>query len=219
MSESEKASVLQATKVVTEPWLREIQFDEAAAVRQWWRRLTLPPHELKQYTDAPPFPRGVRAMLRRCDGIEAVLLSEGFRELWRRLPQPDEEREAQRNARLETWASIALVAAELRDEKPDVPLGARLGQYKENTDKPLMSELRFQQLLNCQTSQELIQRLRRALALANKSGVSVVYLADNIAHWWREQRGHQVSSPAKRLGFVWANDYFGASSNAASVDY
>ena len=119
---------------------------------------------------------------------------------------------------LETWATIAAVAATLRDEASDVPLGKRLGSQKQDTGKPRMSDLRFQQLLSCATSAELIVRLRRALTLADQQGVSVVYLGDNIAQWFQEQRGRYRPSASQRLAFIWTNDYFGARSAYMSDD-
>lgn len=179
---------------------------EAFEVRRWWQRLTLSPQELKAFTQAPPWPKGVRARLRRCASPEAAMLTEGFRHLWQELPETPH---AHRDERLQQWACIALVLAELRDETPNATLGSRLGREKNGTGKPCMSELRFQQLLDCHSPEELVQRLRRALALIDKRDVSAVHLADNIALWWREHRGRWHAEPSKRLGFVWANDYFG----------
>ena len=110
------------------------------------------------------------------------------------------------------WSCIALIAAELREEKQGASIALRLGQQKEQTGKPLMSELRFQQLLSCRTPEEFIQRLRRALALADKRDISVVLLASVISLWWREHRGRLSAKPTQRLGFVLANDYFAATS-------
>lgn len=181
--------------------------DEAFKVRHWWQRLTLSPQALATHTKAPPWPNGMRARLRRCESAETAMLSEGFRHLWQRLPDAPL---IPRDARLQQWACIALVLAEVRDETPSATLGSRLGQEKNGTGKPRMSELRFQQLMDCHSPDELVQRLRRALALIDKRDISVVQLADNIALWWREYRGQPAAQPSMQLGFVWANDYFDA---------
>ncbi len=209
MSETELAPAAEAPSRVPE-WLYAIEPREAGVLRRWWQRLTLSAEALKAHTDAPPWPKGMRATLQRCDTIEAAMLTEAFRHLWHQLPEGDEKNQWQRDQRLQVWACIALVAAELREEQPNMPLGARLGQQKRETGKPHMSELRFQQLMTSRTPEELVQRLRRALALVDKRGVSVVHLADNIALWWREYQGGTSPQLTRRLGFVWANDYFGA---------
>lgn len=185
--------------------------DEAAALRRWWQRLTLTPQELKALTPQPSLPRGVRAVLRRCDSADAAMLTQGFRELWAILPEATKKAEYHEE-QLQVWSCIALISAELRKEEKGVSLAKRLGQQKDSTGKPLMSELRFQQLLSCRTPEEFIQRLRRALALANKQDISVVLLASVIALWWREHRGRLSAKPTQRLGFVLANDYFAATS-------
>lgn len=208
MSETELASEAEAPPLVPER-LYATEPREADALRRWWRRLTLSAEALKAHTDAPPWPKGLRATLRRCDTIEAAMLTEAFRHLWHSLPK-DDLSERQRDQHLQTWSCIALVVTELREEMPKMPLGASLGRQKRETGKPCMSELRFQQLMTSRTPEELLQRLRRALALIDKRGVSVVHLADNIALWWREYQGGISPKPTQRLGFVWANDYFGA---------
>jgi CRISPR system Cascade subunit CasB len=209
MSETELAPAAEAPLRVPErPYA--IERREADALRRWWQRLTLSADALKSHTDARPWPKGMRATLRRCDTIEAAMLTEAFRHLWSLLPAKEDQTESQRDRRLQAWACIALVVAELREDAAKMPLGARLGQQKRETGKPHMSELRFQQLMTSRTPEELVQRLRRALALIDKRGVSVVHLADNIVLWWREYQGGMSPQPTRRLGFLWANDYFGA---------
>jgi len=209
VSEAQLAPEAEAPPRVPER-LHAIERSEADALRRWWQRLTLPAEALKAHMPLPPWPKGMRATLRRCDTIEAAMLTEAFRHLWHQLPVMGGEPEWRRNRRLQAWSCIALVAAELREERPKMPLGAALGQQKRETGKPCMSELRFQQLMTSRTPAELVQRLRRALALIDKRGVSVVHLADDIALWWREYQGGVSPKPTQRLGFIWANDYFGA---------
>lgn len=180
---------------------------EAVAVRLWWQRLALAPDELKKKALPPPWPKGVRAVLRRCETPEAVLLTEAFRHLWgelgKKAPEPARSRDPY------VWACVAMVVAELRDETPGVTLAAELGKQKRDTEKPRMSGLRFQQLMECGSPQELVQRLRRALALVDKKGVSAVHLAADILQWSRENReGFKPAEPTKTLAFQWANDYF-----------
>ena len=112
MSEATTAEAVSEARPVPEERLLAISADEAFQVRCWWQRLTLPAAELKAFSDAPPWPKGVRATLRRCDTVEAAMLTEGFRLLWHRLSAPEGESEKQRNYRLQTWACIALVLAE-----------------------------------------------------------------------------------------------------------
>lgn len=197
---------------------------EAFELRYWWQRLTLAPGVLKALTDVPVLPRGVRATLRRCDRIESVMLTDAFRHLWSSLDArvwqqaSNDQWLAPREQRLEAWATIAAVVSELRHEQFDAPLGQRLGQNRPNTvDTPRMSDLRFQQLLDCRTSEELIRRFRRALKLAGHEDISVVCLADMVMLWYREQHGHYRAKPTRRFAFVMSDTYFRARSPSAAA--
>ncbi|MGO2262283.1 type I-E CRISPR-associated protein Cse2/CasB [Halomonas sp.] len=200
-----------------ERYLYALDRQEAYELRLWWRRLVMDDQELKRYTKLRPFPRGVRAVLRRCDSVETVMLTEAFRHLWQALETkawedtPSDANSRKRDQRITTWAAIAAVASELRAETFDAPLGKRLGEKRPNTgDTPRMSDLRFQQLLDCHTSEELIRRFRRALKLADNAGVSVVRLADMVALWAREQRGQYRAEATQRFAFVMSDAYFQA---------
>ena len=183
---------------------------EARVVRNWWQRLTLSPEMLKKLGSRPGWSKGVRAELRRCDRPEAALLTEGFRHLWDGLGRDEIAKDA-----LYVWAGVAMVLSELKDEQAGVSLAAEAGKAKGDpkkqgeSKKPPMSELRFQQLLECHSFEELLMRLRRALALVNKEGVSVVSLADDILQWWKENESPwRPERPTQGVAFRWANDYF-----------
>lgn len=223
MTEIEQDTIFEdeggAVKSAVENYFYALNKNEAFELRRWWQRLALDEPALKRHTNQPPFPRGLRAALRRCDTIESVLLTEAFRHLWFALEArvwkeaPTDSPNRQRDQRLEVWAVIAAVVSELRAETFDISLGKRLGESRPNTaDTPRMSDLRFQQLLDCHTPEELIRRFRRALKLADNAGVSVVRLADNVALWHREQRGQYRPETTERFAFVMSDGYFKARS-------
>jgi CRISPR system Cascade subunit CasB len=110
MSETDVAPVVESPPRVPEPPYA-IELREADAVRRWWQRLTLSAEALKAHTDAPAWPKGLRATLRRCDTIEAAMITEAFRHLWRQLPEGGEKNQWQRDQILQIWACTALVAA------------------------------------------------------------------------------------------------------------
>ncbi|MFP1684285.1 type I-E CRISPR-associated protein Cse2/CasB [Alloalcanivorax sp. C16-1] len=181
-----------------------LSHQEAWAVRDWWQRLTLPPEMLKKIGSRPGWSKGVRAELRRCDRPEAALLTEGFRHLWGEVGSNDTPKD-----QLYVWAGVAMVLAELRDEQPGVTLASEAGKQKGEVNKPRMSELRFQQLMECHSFEELLTRLRRALALVDKKGVSAVSLAEDILQWWKENESPwRPERPTQGVAFRWANDYF-----------
>ena len=220
MSEAEQRAELPAADEQTtsvERYCYALTHQEAYELRLWWRRLVMGDQELKRYTKRRPFPRGVRAALRRCDSVETIMLTEAFRHLWQALEAnawentPSDANSRKRDQILTTWAVIAAVTSELRAETFDAALAKRLGEKRPNTgDTPRMSDLRFQQLLDCHTPEELIRRFRRALKLADNAGVSVVRLADMVALWEREQRGQYRPQANQRFAFVMSDAYFQA---------
>ncbi len=192
---------------------RALGREERYVVRRWWQRLTLSEYEARQRQLSRPWPRGVRAVLRRCESPDAAVLTEGFRKLWQMLQtEASQEGQPPRLQRdMYAWACVAIVLAELRKEMPGETLGSRFGKQKEKTGSPLVSELRFQHLQQSQSADELVRRLRRGLALVGNEGISAVNLADDILLWCREN-GAQEPLRARRvedrLAFRWANDYF-----------
>jgi CRISPR system Cascade subunit CasB len=171
---------------IKEPSARE-------AVLKWWKKLE------EQ--------RGDRAELRRGDTLDAVLLTEGFRKLWQTLGQTGQYRESDMLA----WACVAAALADVREQPAtkNATFAQCLGDQKENTGKPCMSELRFAQLQKSRSGDDFLMRLRRALALINKTA-PVLSLADNILHWFQEQRNNRGARPMDRLAVRWATEYFTA---------
>ncbi|WP_280564329.1 type I-E CRISPR-associated protein Cse2/CasB [Chromohalobacter sp. 48-RD10] len=217
MSETEQLAEQEEsgeTESSVERYRYVLTHQEAHELRHWWQRLTLDPPALKRITGAPAYPRGVRAALRRCDTVESVMLTEAFRHLWQGLEDRAWQKtppRASRAQRIDTWAAIAGIACELRSETFDAPLGKRLGEKRPNTaDTPRISDLRFQQLLDCHTPEELIRRFRRALKLADNAGVSTVRLADVVALWHRERNGQYRPEANQRFAFVMSDAYFKA---------
>lgn len=174
-------------------------------VDHWWKQL----HGLKVEGASPSRvnQRGARAELRRSDTLDAVLLTEGFRNLWQGLGKTGRRRDRD----LLAWACVAAALAEVRGQPSakNTTFAQCLGAQKEKTGKPLMSELRFAQLQKSHSGDDFLRRLRRALALINKTA-PVLSLADNILHWFGEQQDNLGVKPMDRLAVRWASDYFTA---------
>lgn len=170
-----------------------------AVVLQWWEQL----QGLHENTNQ----RAARSELRRCQSLDAVLLSEGFGALWLALGKTGRRR----NRDILAWACVAAALAEVRKqpENENATFARCLGAEKENSGKPCMSELRFARLQKSRDGNDFLMRLRRALALINKTA-PVLSLADDILQWFHEKQGYQDFAPADRLSVRWATDYFTA---------
>ncbi|MCX2842583.1 type I-E CRISPR-associated protein Cse2/CasB [Microbulbifer thermotolerans] len=174
-------------------------------VLHWWEKLQgINPHERNKKQGNQ---RGARAELRRCYSLDAVLLTEAFRNLWMALAQTGRRRDRD----ILAWACVAAALAEVRGQPDDktVTFAKCLGAQKEKSGKPFMSELRFARLQKSRDGDDFLTRLRRALALINKKA-PVLSLADDILHWFYEHEGHQSARPMDRLAVRWATDYFTA---------
>ncbi len=184
-------------------YLRDDQVRKVVAT--WWARL----HGIDNKSAAPQQAnqRGARAELRRSKSLDAVLLTEGFRNLWQALLETGQCRERDMLA----WACVAAALAEVRQQPTNesATFAQCLGEQKERTGRPYMSELRFAQLQKSRSGDDFLMRVRRALALINKTA-PVLSLADNIMHWFHEQRDNQSAPPTDRLAVRWATDYFTA---------
>lgn len=162
--------------------------------------------------------RGIRAHLRRCGSPEEVMLQQGFQQLAQKLdvvplaeredenPQPWLRRQYQWQYAI---ATVAGLASHVEQSIREYPFSYQLGLPKGG--KPIMSELRFQQLQKCRDWGELYVRLLRAVKLLDKK-VNLLSLADDIFCWPLEQKSLS-QEPSSRLHVRWATQYFNASTN------
>lgn len=155
-------------------------------LRRWWNSLD--------------DDRGTRAELRRCANTLQVMEVAGFHHLHARLlplglankTQEDTERAA---AQLAVVAAVLAHLKEGGERKPALAFstGASPG------DPPLVSPLRFRQVLEARTPDELLLRLRRVLPLAR--GLDPIQLAADAFHWSdriRKQWVFDYQWPAKQ---------------------
>jgi len=143
--------------------------------------------------------RGERAKLRRCGQPEEVLLQPAFHSLYQRLPKS--------NAL--ALAAVAGLVAQVKSPNT-LAFPAQLGKSKEGSDKPVLSELRFQQLLASRDLDEFYESLRRAILLLGREA-NILSIADGVLHWTKEQhdKNQYTERPDQRFQFSWAKAYFG----------
>lgn len=143
--------------------------------------------------------RGERARLRRCASPEDVLLQPAFHRLYQRFPYFD----------VQALAAVAGLVAHVK-KLNNFSFPGQLGRAKEGSDKPVLSELRFQQLLSSGDLDEFYEGLRRAIMLLDREG-NILSIADAILHWSKEQqdKNQYTERPDRRFQFSWAKAYFG----------
>lgn len=183
---------------------KQIQRDAEYLAYRWWQRMFLSPVELKAINSYPA-PTAFKAQLRRCNNLDAAMLSEGFRDLWLSLPEKI-TKEAQPKA-IEAWAAVAAALVFVKADSKTT-LAAAAGK-KGDGEKSIVSELRFAQLQNSKTPDEFLMRLRRILQQLNGQ-VSVQSLISDIQRWFNEHYSFRPAKAANRLAVNWAMDYYQA---------
>jgi CRISPR system Cascade subunit CasB len=144
--------------------------------------------------------RGLRARLRRVDRPDDALLTDAFFNFLQYVPESWAEPK-----RLCSSALVACILAQIKTNQTGKSFAAQLGSGE--GDRPVMSELRFRQLLKSRTPEEFYRRLLRAVRLLEGS-VNILSITDGILRWYEEFLDGANRKPHKRLSVQWAHDYY-----------
>lgn len=150
--------------------------------------------------------RGDRAMLRRANGPDDVLLTPAFAHFLKFMPAQWMEGNRER---LTDAAFVAAAVAHVKQNDVANRSFARAlaTPGKESGSNAAMSELRFQQLQKSRTPEDFFRRINRAVALLGGKA-NVGSLAEDILLWLRESRYGPAGKPQDRLAVRWATDYY-----------
>jgi CRISPR system Cascade subunit CasB len=134
--------------------------------------------------------RGDRAELRRCQTILEVMMTSAFHHIRRQLLEMGLKAEDSERDRLA--AVIGLVAHVTSAADPALQKALPpLAQAFSEGDKPAVSPLRFRQLLDARTDDELFTRLRRIMPMV-KERISLFNLANDVFYWGDRQRKNWI---------------------------
>lgn len=175
---------------------------QQALVVLWWNGL-----QNENGRPAGPFAiltHGDRAQLRRCALPDDVLLLSSLHRLAQALQKADGPA-----VPLSALALAAGVLSHVTDHIPGKDFARALGS-KNGTDRPCMSELRFQQLQTCRDEVAFFRQARRAVDLLGGT-TDVGRLANDLLNWVHEYRQPDPAlPPAQRLKLRWATLYYQA---------
>ncbi|MBD1581972.1 type I-E CRISPR-associated protein Cse2/CasB [Pseudoalteromonas sp. S16_S37] len=183
---------------------KSVSWDAFHTLFRWW--IAMSDDEVTQAElNIRPAPTVFRAQLKRAARLDDVYLTQGFSALWQALPS---EIHANRKPWLmPCFAVIAKSLSLVRSHHEHGSFARDLGHLEEGTDKPVVSELRFQNLQAAKNEQEFVTQLSRLLAQL-KHKTNILSLADDIACWF-EEHYHQAPRRAdKRIAVRWAMDYY-----------
>lgn len=142
--------------------------------------------------------RSDRARLRRAEAPDDVLLTSAFHRFLGYMP----ERWSDQN-HLYVSAMVAGLLSHIKVATTKPSFAAALAQG----DKPVMSELRFRQLIKSRSPEELFRRLIRAIRMLDGK-VNPMSLTQGVLHWYDEYQYGPDTNPTRRLSVEWARDYF-----------
>lgn len=173
---------------------------------RWWQAMFLPTEQLKEY-GLQTAPSLYKAQLKRCESVSAIMLTEGFRALWLNLPTEITETATEKD--FECWATLAGVLVYVKNDGKQKL--AQAAGSKSDGDKSVVSELRFAQLQDANTAEELLRRMRRILQQVS-SEVAVTALIKDVQKWFAEHHNFRPERADKRIAVQWAMDYYRAAS-------
>lgn len=124
--------------------------------------------------------RAGRAILRRAESLTAVALSAPYQRLYRQLCHAGWNENAPDYLK-DRLAAVTGLLVHIKEDSALTPPKA-MSVRKAGDDKPQVSELRFQRLLESSDLESLFIGLRRVLPLMNHS-VDVKALAKDILFW------------------------------------
>ena len=125
--------------------------------------------------------RGDRAELRRCQTLLEVMMTSAFHRIRQQLLEMGLKPEDSERDRLAAVIGLAAHVVSVADPALQKAL-PRLAEAFSEEDKPAVSPLRFRQLLDARTDDELFTRMRRVLPMV-KERVSLFNLANDVFYW------------------------------------
>jgi CRISPR system Cascade subunit CasB len=122
--------------------------------------------------------RASRAVLRRCATLDAVTLSDAYQHFYRYMLACGWSENASDWQRDKLAAIAGLLAHVKTDDTQRLPI--KMSELA--GDRPLVSELRFRDLLKIETNDDLFVSLRRALPLIDNKA-NIYQLANDVYFW------------------------------------
>ena len=123
--------------------------------------------------------RASRAVLRRCATLDAVTLSDAYQRFYRYMLACNAWPADAENWQKDKLAAIAALLAHVKAEDTQ-RLPIKMSEL--SGDRPLVSEMRFRDLLKIDTPEDLYMSLRRTLPLIDNKA-NIYQLANDVCFW------------------------------------
>lgn len=163
------------------------------------------------------------AKLKRVQHMDDVAIQPAFIALWQQVePRLIEKRGFISDTVFAGWLAVAWVLAQVRsvDERYRVQSDGKSKRTLDNTlarvagqktdDRPFISSLRFEKLTSARRPDDFIIRLARLVAHLQQQGqpLNIIWLANDILHWFADYQGSNYRTPKDKLLVQWALAYY-----------
>lgn len=172
------------------------------------------------------------AKLKRCQHMDDVAMQPAFMALWQQVEPTLIKSTANHSAynhkvsdnAFAAWLAVAWVLSQVRtvDDRYLVAsagknkrqlnntLACVAGQRQDDGDRPLITSLRFEKLVSARDPNNFVSLLARMVAQLQQQGqaINVVWLANDILHWFADYQGSNYRTPKDKLTVQWSLTYY-----------
>jgi len=166
------------------------------------------------------------AKLKRCQHMNDVAVQPAFIALWQQVESKLSENNSHHHSTSDntfaSWLAVAWVLAQIRSVdshyqvagsgKSKRPLNNTLGRVagQLQDDRALITPLRFEKLISASDPDNFVTLLSRMVAQLQQQSQSmnIVWLANDILHWFADYQGSNYRTPKDKLTVQWSLTYY-----------
>lgn len=172
------------------------------------------------------------AKLKRCQHMDDVAMQPAFIALWQQVEPALIKNTTNHSAYnykisdniFAAWLAVAWVLSQVRTvddrylvassgkskRKLDNTLARVAGQRQDDSDRPLITPLRFEKLISARDPENFVSLLARMVAQLQQQGqaINVIWLANDILHWFADYQGSNYRTPKDKLTVQWSLTYY-----------
>lgn len=166
------------------------------------------------------------AKLKRCQHMDDVAMQPAFIALWQQIESKLLDSRANQQSTSDNtfaaWLAVAWVLSQVRtvDNRYRVTSSGKSKRQLDNTlarvagqrqdDRALITSLRFEKLISARRPDDFVSLLARMVAQLQQQGhpVNIIWLANDILHWFADFQGTHYRTPKDKLTVQWSLTYY-----------
>ena len=172
------------------------------------------------------------AKLKHCQHMDDVAIQPAFIALWHQVEPTLIKSTTNHSAysykvsdnAFAAWLAVAWVLSQVRTvddsylvasagkskRQLNNTLACVAGQRQDDGDRPLITPLRFEKLISARDPDNFVSLLARMVAQLQQQGqaINLVWLANDILHWFADYQGSNYRTPKDKLTVQWSLTYY-----------